>query len=136
MDNGRVVGQTKSVGFQIGVRRTFPISQEKAWQLITSEEGLHLWLGEGANVILQAGQHYMTKTGEGEIRIVKPLQQLRLTWQTEGWEKPSTIQIRIISQASDKTTISFHQEKLPNQEAREVMKRHWETVLEGIQERL
>ncbi|WP_042477694.1 SRPBCC family protein [Bacillus ndiopicus] len=135
MDKNRVVGQTKSVGFQVGVRRTFPISQERAWEFITSEEGLNLWLGEDANVILQSGQNYSTKTGTGEIRIVKPLQQLRLTWQKEGWEKPSTVQVRIIAKVSDKTTISFHQENLSNQNAREEMKVHWETVLEGIKER-
>ncbi len=30
MKNQRIIGQTKDVGFQVGVRRTFSISQEKA----------------------------------------------------------------------------------------------------------
>ncbi|CAH2717615.1 hypothetical protein BACCIP111895_04831 [Neobacillus rhizosphaerae] len=109
MDNQRIIGQTKSVGFQVGVRRTFPISQEKAWELITSEEGFNLWLGESTSIILHPGQKYITKTGSGEIRVVKPLQKIRLTWQKEDWERPSTVQVRIISKVSNKTTISFHQ---------------------------
>ncbi|WP_315969970.1 hypothetical protein [Brevibacillus massiliensis] len=36
----RVVGQTKSAGFQVGVRRTLPVSQERAWELVASVEGL------------------------------------------------------------------------------------------------
>lgn len=136
MEDGRAVGQTKSVGFQIGVRRTFPISQEKAWKLITADECLHVWLGEGVNINLQPGQNYTTNTGTGEIRIVKLLEQLRLTWQKEGWKKPSTIQVRIITKTSDKTTISFHQENLPSQDAREEMKMHWEKVLKEIGERI
>lgn len=100
-----IIGQTKTVGFQVGVRRTFPISQEKAWDLITSEEGLNLWLGENTGVILQPGQKYITKTGVGEIRIVKPLQQLRLTWQKEGWKNPSTVQVRIISKETNKVKL-------------------------------
>ncbi|WP_372813959.1 hypothetical protein [Paenibacillus sp.] len=39
------VGQTSSVGFQVGVRRTLPLSQEQAWRLLTSPEGLSWWLG-------------------------------------------------------------------------------------------
>ncbi|WPK13281.1 SRPBCC domain-containing protein [Lysinibacillus louembei] len=136
MEKERIIGQTKGVGFQIGVRRTFPISQEKAWEFITSEEGVNLWLGESSDVIFQPGEHYTTKMGTGEIRIVKQLEQLRLTWQKEGWERPSTIQVRIIAKASDKTTISFHQEHLSDENVREEMKMHWEIVLNEIGARL
>ncbi|GGB62299.1 hypothetical protein GCM10007199_30280 [Fictibacillus barbaricus] len=92
-------------------------------------------MGE-SSIILHPGQKYITKTGSGEIRVVKPLQQLRLTWQKEEWKRPSTVQVRIISKASNKTTISFHQENLPHENVREEMKVNWETVLNGIREML
>lgn len=135
MDNEKIIGQTKSVGFQIGVRRTFPISQEQAWALITTTEGVRTWLGEGTSVIFEPGHKYHSKTGTGEIRIVKPLEQLRLTWQKEEWSKPSTVQIRILPKERNKTTISFHQEQLSDQTVREEMKGHWERVLDAIKER-
>ncbi len=31
MTNDRIIGQTKAAGFQVGVRRSFSISQEDAW---------------------------------------------------------------------------------------------------------
>lgn len=136
MDNERIIGQTKSVGFQIGVRRTFPITQEQAWALITTTEGVRTWLGEDTSVIFEPGRKYHSKTGTGEIRIVKPLEQLRLTWQKEEWSKPSTVQIRILPKERNKTTISFHQEHLSNQTVREEMKGHWESVLDLIKERV
>lgn len=136
MKNQRIIGQTKDVGFQVGVRRTFSISQEKAQELIASKEGLDLWLGESTSIILEPGQKYITKTGAGEIRIVKPLEQLRLTWQKEEWEKPSTVQVRIISKASNKTTISFYQEKLADKNVREEMKVYWGEILDGVTEGL
>ncbi|KOP72520.1 ATPase [Lysinibacillus sp. FJAT-14745] len=136
MDNSKIIGQTKTVGFQVGVRRMFPISQEEAWNLVTSQDGLNVWLGESMIIILEPGQNYITKLGSGEIRVVKPLQQLRLTWQKVGWEKASTVQVRIIPSASDKTTISFHQEKLSNQNVREEMKKYWEKVLTELKERI
>lgn len=133
----RVIGQTKTVGFQVGVRRTFPISQEKAWQLVTSVEGLNLWLGESTSIILQPGQKYVTKAGAfGQIRVVKSLQQLRLTWKKVEWQRPSTVQVRIPSKESNKTTISFYQENLSDKNVREEMKVYWEKVLEGISERV
>ncbi|GHO46165.1 hypothetical protein [Ktedonospora formicarum] len=46
MTQQHVIGQTKSVGFQIGVRRTFAISVEQAWNFLISEEGQRIWLGE------------------------------------------------------------------------------------------
>ncbi|MFK9093756.1 SRPBCC domain-containing protein [Bacillus salipaludis] len=133
MGTQKIVGQTKSVGFQVGVRRTFPISQEKAWEMVTSEE---IWLATSTKINLQPGEKYVTTTGEGEIRIVKPLQQLRLTWKKNGWEKYSTIQVRIIPKESTKTTISFHQENLSDQYEREEMKQYWESVLKTIGERI
>lgn len=136
MGNDRIIGQTKSVGFQIGVRRTFPISQEQAWALLTTTEGVRTWLGEGTSIIFEPGHKYHSKTGSGEIRIVKPLEQLRLTWQKEEWSKPSTVQIRILPKDGNKTTISFHQEHLSDQTVREEMKGHWESVLDLIKERV
>lgn len=61
MDNPKIIGQTKTVGFQVGVRRMFPISQEEAWNLVTSQGGLNAWLGESMFIILEPGQNYITK---------------------------------------------------------------------------
>ncbi|MNI22736.1 hypothetical protein D3C73_762980 [compost metagenome] len=83
----KVVGQTASVGFQVGVRRTYPISQEQAWTLLTSPDGLKLWLGELSSFDLKVGQKYISKEGLfGELRVVKLYQQLRMTWQMADWE--------------------------------------------------
>ncbi|ACA40865.1 hypothetical protein Bsph_3371 [Lysinibacillus sphaericus C3-41] len=46
MDRQRSIGLTKTVGYQVGVRKTFPISQQQAWSIITAEEGLNAWLEE------------------------------------------------------------------------------------------
>ncbi|MCL1695055.1 SRPBCC domain-containing protein [Lysinibacillus sp. BPa_S21] len=136
MDNPKIIGQTKTVGFQVGVRRIFPISQEEAWKLVTSQDGLNFWLGESTNIILEPGQKYITKFGTGEIRVVKPLQQLRLTWQKIGCEKASTVQVRFIPSSNNKTTISFHQEKLSDENVREEMKKYWKKVLDELKERI
>ncbi|MGO4696006.1 SRPBCC domain-containing protein [Paenibacillus sp. 2TAB26] len=132
-ESGKIVGQTASVGYQVGVRRTFPISQEEAWAFLTSTEGLKLWLGSLSFLNLHKGETFTTPEGiSGEFRVVKPFQQLRLKWEKNEWEKPSTLQIRVLSDKPDKTTISFHQENLDHPNTREQMKLYWEDVLMTI----
>lgn len=130
---GRPVGQTASAGFQIGVRRTLPIAKAQAWEALTSPDGLKLWLGDLAALPLEPKQRYTTVEGTtGEMRVVKPLEQLRLTWQPKGWPKASTVQIRFLSSNPTKTTISFHQEHLADVFVREEMRQRWEAVLNAL----
>ncbi|ACT03254.1 SRPBCC family protein [Paenibacillus sp. JDR-2] len=129
----KIVGKTASVGFQIGVRRTLPVSPETAWTFLTSAKGLKLWIGNVKDISIEAGETFQSTEGiSGELRIVKPLQQLRLKWSKPGWEKPSTLQIRLISSHPGKTTVSFHQENLDHAATREQMKLHWEDVLNDM----
>src|SRR5512133_734709 len=130
------IGQTKSVGFEFGLRRTFTIQLSRAWQFLTSEEGIRLWLGEVKGFRLEKGCAYQSTDGAtGTVRVVNQGVNLRLTWQPLEWAKPSTIQVRVIP-AGDKTTISFHQENLPDAESRELMRQRWESVMSKIEEAL
>lgn len=133
---GRMVGQTASAGFQVGVRRTFPISPEQAWEFLTSSEGLQLWLGNVSFLKFNEGETFTSVEGiTGQFNVVKPFRQLRLKWGKKGWNKPSTLQIRLISDKPDKTTISFHQEYLDHPNTREQMKLYWEDVLTAMREK-
>ncbi|GIP38202.1 hypothetical protein J31TS4_14820 [Paenibacillus sp. J31TS4] len=132
----RMVGQTASAGFQIGVRRTLPISPEQAWAFLTSSEGMKLWLGTVSFRALQEGEAFQSDEGISvQFRVVKPMKQLRLKWEKTGWSKPSTLQIRLISDKPDRTTISFHQENLEHPGIREQMKMYWEEALAAIKEK-
>jgi uncharacterized protein YndB with AHSA1/START domain len=127
------VGQTASVGFQVGVRRTLPISPEQVWSFLTSPEGTKLWLGNVSPLSFNEGEVFTSDEGiSGQLRIVKPFRQLRLKWGRKDWEKPSTLQIRLLSNHPDRTTISFHQENLDHPNTREQMKLYWENVLNAI----
>ncbi|MFB9329961.1 SRPBCC domain-containing protein [Paenibacillus aurantiacus] len=123
------LGLTAASGYQIGVRRTLPWSQEQAWDFLTSPEGLRLWLGEVAPPRYQVGETFEAAGGvSGEFRVVKPFEQLRLRWKRASWGTPSTLQIRLLM-AKSGTTVSFHQEQLASAELREEMKTLWEDAL-------
>jgi uncharacterized protein YndB with AHSA1/START domain len=129
-------GLTKDTGFQFGIRKTFDIELQHAWQFLVSDEGIHLWLGEVEGMRLEKGAAYQTADGtNGKVRIVNPRVNIRLTWQPKGWAQPSTLQVRVIP-AGTKTIISFHQENLEGEEARKLMSSRWENVMLKIAARI
>lgn len=134
--DAKFVGLTQAAGYQIGVRRTLPVSQQQAWDFLVSPEGLKLWLGDIDHVDLEPGAEYRCGDGtSGQMRVVKPLQQLRLTWQKPGWEKASTLQIRLLPIHEDRTTVAFHQEHLDGPQTRALMKVRMEEILAKMAEK-
>lgn len=131
----RQVGQTKDVGFQFGIQKTFPLSLEKTWNFMFSGKGLSIWLGELENG-LENKKTFYTKDGiEGFVRVFKYHSHIRMNWKMKGWENMSTVQVRVIKN-KEKSKISFHQEKLINAEQRAEMKEFWSTKMNEITEEL
>lgn len=129
----RLVGETKDVGFNIGARKTFDVSPTEAWKLITSEEGVRVWLGDVTGLKWEVGSEYQTVEGAtGKIRVIEPGSHFRLTWQPPEWEKASLIQVRVIPSGA-KTVISFHQEHLAGPREREQMGDRWQAVLDDLE---
>ena len=130
----RVFGETESVGFEIGVQKTLPLTPAQAWDLLTQPAGRALWLGAVPCLHWQKHGAYKTAEGtRGEIRSFTPGRHLRLTWQPLHFSTPSTLQVSLIPSGT-KTSLRFHQEKLPSAEAREQMRAHWRDVLQKLAE--
>lgn len=121
------VGKTAHAGYEIGVRRTLPCSEEQLWALLLSPEGLRTWLG-GPLEIADGTPFTLDNGTSGEIRVYKPWSHIRLTWQPADWAEPSTLQVRVIP-ASRGTTVSIHHERLGGAAEREAMKAHWERIV-------
>ncbi|KFE64373.1 hypothetical protein DB31_2167 [Hyalangium minutum] len=128
----RVVGETATTGFQVGVVRTLPMTAPELWDLLTKQE--ERWLGPGAALKLEPGKEYEVpkKRGapgvRGVLRVVKPGQRLRMTWQPDGWKKPATLQLTLVPKARG-AALHVHMEKLPDAKAREAMREHWSKLL-------
>lgn len=130
---GRLVGLTKDVGWQIGVRRTLPIASAAAWRMVTSPEGVDLWLGGDPGLRWEKGKSYQLEDGSsGEVRVFTPDSNLRITWQPGDWARASTIQVRVVPKG-EKTVIVFHQEHLPGPVEREERRQHFISALDGLE---
>lgn len=128
------VGHTTSQGWEIGIRRTFPLSTHQAWELLFTQPLLAAWLDDKANIPFQKGDTYTTNTGITiSVAAVTVARVIRMKWQRKDESSASTLQIRVIP-AKEKTTISFHHEWLQNEADRTRMKAYWENVLDKIGE--
>lgn len=126
------VGLTKNAGWQFGLRKTFPYSQEFLWDFMFSEKGLQIWLGELENE-LELKKDFKIREGiEGHVRVFKPYSHIRMKWKKENWENFSTVQVRVMGNR-EKATISFHQEKLSDNDQREEMKDYWNKKMTEIE---
>ncbi|MFT4260145.1 SRPBCC domain-containing protein [Microbacterium sp.] len=123
-------GLTKDSGWQMGVRRTFPIPPAFAWEFLMGD-GLSLWLGRTA-LGRVPGEAYVTDEGvRGELRSRSEGRRVRLTWKPGEWSHDATLQLTVLPAATG-TTIAFHQERLADAAEREQMLAHWTAVLDDI----
>ncbi|GAB4214666.1 MAG: hypothetical protein OHK0022_53520 [Roseiflexaceae bacterium] len=128
----RSTGQTRDTGFQVGVRRTLSIPPADAWQLLTSQQGARLWLGDLPEAGLAQGVSYRLEDGtSGAVTVFEPGSHLRLTWQPPGWARPSVIQVRVLP-SGERTTVAFHQEHLPSPAEREQRRAFYTSVLDQL----
>ena len=131
----RAVGET-GAGFQVSVQRSVAATVEEAWELLTTRP--ELWLGQGVSVVFVEGERYEVPAGggdagaSGEVRVVKPGVRLRMTWRPEGWAAPATLQVTLTATGSGRTAINADLEKLPDAEAREVMRARWRAALDRV----
>ncbi|NMO17887.1 hypothetical protein HPC49_30975 [Pyxidicoccus fallax] len=131
----RVVGETADTGFQVGVVRTLPMRAETLWERLATQP--KDWLGAGAKLTLEPGAGYAvpkrrgTPGVRGEVRVVKPGQRVRMTWQPDDWKKPATLQLTVVPKPRG-AALHVHMEKLPDAKTREAMREHWSQVVEGL----
>jgi uncharacterized protein YndB with AHSA1/START domain len=132
----KVLGKTKSVGFEMGIRRTFAITPEEAWDFIFSEAGIATWFGTVKGWQGTVKEPFKSSGGnEGTLTVVKPYSHLRMRFKKKAWDHQSTLQIRVLKTKGG-TTLAFHHEFLTGTREREEMLEHWEKVLKKIEKQL
>jgi uncharacterized protein YndB with AHSA1/START domain len=140
----RVPGQTQDGLFQIGVSRTLDAPPGEVWEALCSASAIRL-LGEdpeaGASpagsqasrplpglASLDAldgqspsGVYLRTTTFEAGSHV-------RIQWRQPAWKTHTILQVRLTPKTDSRTILSFHQEKLPTEQARQKMREHWSRV--------
>ena len=127
----RKPGETAS-GFQVSVQRSVSGDAETAWRLIGARGeslfGGPLELTEGVRYEVPATSS--NASASGEVRVVRPGDRIRMTWQPADWEAPATVQVTLLESSSGTTAVNVFIEKLPDAEQREAARAHWRSALE------
>jgi len=129
----KVVGQTKDVGFEIGVSRIVPHPIDEVWAFLTGEGGVAIWLGPGAKLPPEKRSTYETDDGTtGEVRGYRERDRVRLTWRPAAWDHDTTMQFTV-SPVGSRTLVRFHQEWLADADERERQRAHWRDVMDRVE---
>ncbi|WP_307849590.1 SRPBCC family protein [Qaidamihabitans albus] len=126
-------GETKDVGYQIGVSKTVPYSVAEVWRFLVSPAGVALWLGEGAALEPRKAAPYETAAGTtGEVRSFRERDRVRLTWRPRDWDHDTTVQVAVSASGAGRTVLRFHQEWLADADERARQREHWRAVLAAV----
>lgn len=129
----RMPGRTLKGTYSITVTKTFPISSDKLWKLLTSDQGIAAWLRPLAKFKIKAKSTFETESGAfGEVRTMQEGRRVRMTWQEIDWQKSSIIQIYIIPRTKDKSIIAFQHEGLYDGRLKEPLREQWKTSLNDL----
>ena len=127
------IGETRDVGFEIGVSRTVPFPRAAVWDFVASPRGQAVWLGPGAVLAPARGQRYRTADGStGEVRSFREHDRIRLTMRPAGWDHDTTVQVTVSGPTEHATVLRFHQERLADAAERERQRGHWREVMDRV----
>ncbi len=125
-------GLTKDAGWQAGASRTLPWTREQAWEVLTSSAGLAAWLGRVEALPAEVGQPYRTTDGTtGELRSLRPLDRVRLTWRPAGRRAPATLQVAL-SDGARGTVVRLHADRLDDAAEREQVLARFASALDVL----
>jgi hypothetical protein len=184
MSGNSIVGKTADGSFQIGVNKTFLVSADALWSIVTSRGFIEL-LGRGDLLSRPGSESGEVRATDREIASAlaesldpedlasidtvsddgitlsmttfRPGSHYRMRWKLPKWDTHSILQIRVTPKReatqpkrgveknggegargkggatkSVATTLTFHQEKLPNENARLAMRDRWRGCTERV----
>ncbi|PST82088.1 ATPase [Pedobacter yulinensis] len=133
METTNPVGQTKSVGFNYGIRKTFDLTVIALWDFIFSPEGIDCWLGKHTGALRSAENFSSDQGRELKVRVWKDYSHVRMDYKEQNWENKGLLQIRVMpGKYEDRSTLSFHLEKLTDAQQREAVKARFTKAMETL----
>lgn len=135
----RVLGQTQDGLYQVGVSKTVRAPAAAVWRLLDSADGIALLTADtpdapGSQPSLEADAPLAALEASGEdgfrakATTYSAGSHVRMQWQHPDWPSHSILQIRVSPKSTDSCVLTFHQEKLPSEEARQAMRARWRDV--------
>jgi hypothetical protein len=121
--------QSKDLGYQVSVSKTFGVSTQAMWEFLLSDHGLEVWLGKISSGAFDLMQEFVTQDGtQGMLRVFVPDCHVRYKWKPSTFEKPSTVELRVVN-AKGKAKVIFHHTGFYQKEQQEILRTYWKNVI-------
>ena len=128
----KVVGLTKSVGFQFSITKTCAVSVDEAWDFLLSKTGVSMWLGNINFDDFELNNSLTTADGiEAKITLFKADSHLRLAWKPRHWANNSFIEIRVLTNKG-RAKLGLLHTHMRGVEQREEVKAYWGKIFEKM----
>lgn len=128
-----MIGKTKNAGWQVGIRKTIPLTSDQLWNFITGNQGMQIIIGDTISATNSYNQDRISeKEIQYKITTIVQNSHLRMQWRLPDWKEYSILQIRVYSTGQNKAVLAIHQEKLVNGNTRAVMKKYWQEKIDNI----
>lgn len=129
----RIEGRNLKGEFSVSISRTFPVDRRTLWQMITSAQGLAVWLRPMSEIEFVAGNFFERDDGIfGQIRTMKSEERVRLTWQDGEMSKKSVLQLYLIKRKGSKSVLALSHNHLVDGRWREPLRALWKQALEDL----
>jgi hypothetical protein len=129
----RIQGQNQKGLYSTVATKTFPLSQKKMWNFLSSDAGIAIWLKPMSPFLLALNEQFEIEGGIfGEVRTFKKFQRARLTWQDNEGPTKTIVQLSVLDRGKEKCMVVFQHEKLPSLAEKAAMLKKWKQVLVEI----
>ncbi|HEV7454453.1 MAG TPA: SRPBCC domain-containing protein [Candidatus Saccharimonadales bacterium] len=134
IEDEATAGKTRDRGWEIGVRRTLPMSARKLWETLVTQPGLGYWFSSDDDIVFHQGAQFETSEDTtAEVVGFKRGELIRMRWHPSSMNFPSTLQVRVLPSGKD-AVLAFHHDRLESSEQREEMQEHWSDVIDQFEE--
>jgi hypothetical protein len=129
----RIEGRSEKGLYAMTASKAVPLNQKKAWALLSSVEGMGVWLQPFAPFAWKKGQGFEVDGGIfGEVRTILAPERLRISWKEEAWAKASVIQLVVIPRKGEKCIVVIQHESIPTESLKEKLRARWKESLSEL----
>lgn len=126
----RIEGQNIKGEYMVTSTKSLAFGVQKSWKVLTSKNGLAVWLKPLSPVSIAAGAQFETTDGFfGEVRTLKKERSIRMTWQDPNWEKKTVLQIMLVARPKEKSIVVFNHTEIRELKVQALLRRRWKSVL-------
>ena len=118
--------------WEVDVSRTFDAAPEVVWDVLVSERGLAIWLGDEARLD-PADDRWSSRDDDGEVERFVPGERVRLRLPTDDGTHETCARLVVAAVDGGRARLELHEEELRDPGERMRRRHHWRGVADRLE---